>query len=89
MKMNRQEILEILKETVVTMDESYAPGISEVNERTELLKDLCFSSLQMVFLVVMLEDRFHIRLENLEDLNLVSIGDVVDLIERLTQAAGT
>ena len=89
MKMNRQEILEILKETVVTMDESYAPGISEVSERTELLKDLCFSSLQMVFLVVMLEDRFHIRLENLENLNLVSIGDVVDLIERLTQAVGT
>ena len=81
--MSREEILEKLKEIAVKIDEGYAAGSSEMNEKTELLKDLGFSSLHMLFLAVMLEDTFQIRLGQLEDLRLVTLGDVIDLIETL------
>lgn len=85
--MSRVEILEKLKEITAKMDERFVDSMSDVGEEAELLKDLGFSSMQMLFLAVMLEETFHIKLGPLEYLQLVTVGDVIDLVERLSASS--
>ena len=86
--MSREEILEKLREIAVKMDERYADTISAADEDTELLRDLGFSSIQMLFLAVLLEETFQIRLRQLNELHLVTLGDVIDLVERHISDSG-
>lgn len=79
--MSREEILEKLKGIAVIIDESLKDGTSEIGEDTKLLEDLGFSSLNMVFLAVMLEETFSLRINNLGEVKLHTVGDVVDLVE--------
>jgi acyl carrier protein len=85
--MSREEILEKLKEIAVKMDDRFADSVSDITEEKELLRDLGFSSMQMLFLAVMLEETFHIKLGQPDYLHLVTVGDVIDLVERLSSGS--
>ncbi len=85
--MSRAEILEKLKEIAVKMDNRFADSVSDISEEKELLKDLGFSSMQMLFLAVMLEETFHIKLGRIEYLQLATVGDVIDLVESRTSGS--
>ena len=78
--MTRQDILEKLKQIAVTIDRTLENGIADVGEGTRVLEDLGFSSFQMLFLAVMLEETFSIRIADLRQMKIVTVGDVVDLI---------
>ena len=82
--MDRNEILEKLKEIVVSADESLADKKDEMTEETKILEDLGINSVGMLFIAVMIEETFGIQLNNVYVGSLVRISDVVDMIrERL------
>ncbi len=79
--MTREEILEKLRGIAVTIDGTLEDSVANVGEQTRVLEELGFSSIQMVFLAVMLEETFSIRIHDLRELKIVAVGDVIDLIE--------
>lgn len=64
------------------------PGlrVEELNERQELYADLGMDSLRFVQLLVELESKLRINLddEELMAVDLVNVADLVDVVERLT-----
>ncbi len=82
--MDRKEILDKLKEIVVSADESLAPKMDGVTGETKILEDLGINSVGMLFIAVMIEETFGIQLNNVYVGSLVKMDDVVDMIaERL------
>ncbi len=82
--MDRQEIMEKLKEIVISADESLAGKADGMTEETKILEDLGINSVGMLFIAVMIEETFGIRLENVYVGSLVRMSDVIDMIaERL------
>lgn len=79
--MNRDEILKKLADIVSASDKNDGANSPEIREDTLLVKDLGFDSMKMLFMAVLIEETFEIRLENIKGLNLQTVGDVVDMIE--------
>lgn len=59
-------------------------GISSIDKRHTLQRDLMMDSLQLVLLLVSIEDEFQIELEesDMNPFDLFRVVDVVDLVER-------
>ena len=82
--MDRQEIMEKLKEIVISADESLAGKTDGMTEETKILEDLGINSVGMLFIAVMIEETFGIQLNNVYVGSLVRMSDVIDMIaERL------
>jgi acyl carrier protein len=67
------------------------PGlrVEDLDERQELYADLGMDSLRFVGLLVELESKLHVQLddEELMTVELVNVADLIDLIERISLAA--
>ena len=82
--MDRQEIMEKLKEIVISAAESLAGKTDGMTEETKILEDLGINSVGMLFIAVMIEETFGIQLNNVYVGSLVRMSDVIDMIaERL------
>ena len=79
--MDRNEIMEKLKEIVVSADESLAPKMDGVTEETRILEDLGINSVGMLFIAVMIEETFGIQLNNVYVGSLVRMSDVITMVE--------
>ena len=79
--MDRNEIMEKLKEIVVSADESLAPKMGGVTEETRILEDLGINSVGMLFIAVMIEETFGIQLNNVYVGSLVRMSDVITMVE--------
>ena len=86
--MNRDKILDKLKDIVNTAEKTDRSGREEVTEDMLLVKDLGFNSMKMLYMAVLIEENFQIRLENIKGLNLQTVGDVVDMIENKIKHEG-
>ena len=78
--MSREEILEKLKEIVSASQGGAAADPDAMREDALLVRDLGFSSVQMLYMGVLIEETFHIRLEDAAEMNLETVGDAVDMI---------
>jgi acyl carrier protein len=58
-----------------------------VGEEARLIEDLGLDSLQIVTLAFEIENRFEIILEPEDERAIVTVGDLVDTIERLVSAS--
>lgn len=70
----------IKKETIEILEDICTENISDLS--AELVNDLSMDSLRMVMLLVMIEDRFDIELDE-TDMNpfaLITVQDVVSLV---------
>jgi acyl carrier protein len=74
----REEILAEIVRTLSTDLESRVP----VELHSELAADLQVDSVGTVVLAVALEDRFRVKLTGTDASAVVSVGDLVDLVER-------
>ena len=79
--MNRNEILEKLKEILVSADGSAADSIDSVTEQTGLMPDLGLSSVNMLYLIIATEEVFQIRFDEVGMNDFGTVGDVVGYIE--------
>ena len=78
--MTREEILEKLKNIIVESKEDNNFDVSKINEDTELLRDLEFDSLAMVYMAVILEQKFNCKINNEDYKKIKTVGDVIDIV---------
>ena len=78
--MTREEILEKLKNIIVESKEDNNFDVSKINEDTQLLRDLGFDSLAMVYMAVILEQKFNCKINNEDYKKIKTVGDVIDIV---------
>jgi acyl carrier protein len=76
----------VIEQLIAASDEEIAP--ETVTDETSLRDDLDLSSLQAVTLVMDLEDAFDVVIEDEEIEELATVGDVIAVITRKSNAAG-
>ena len=80
MSMNRNEILEKLKEILVAADERGSDLIDSLSEQTRLQDDLALSSVNMLYMMIATEAVFNIRFDDVGVGEFRTVGDVVTYI---------
>ena len=80
MQLNRQQILEKLKEVLTFVDGSKADLIAKADENTVLTDDLGLTSVGMLFTVISIEESFNIVFDDIGMDDLHTVGDVIDYI---------
>lgn len=82
MLMNRTEITEKLMDILASAGDGNTAAIENCNDRTKLTTELGLTSVSMLFMVIAIEEEFGIRFDNVGVSDFVTVGDVVDYIER-------
>ena len=80
MSVNRNEILEKLKEILVAADERGSDLIDSLSEQTRLQDDLALSSVNMLYMMIATEEVFNIRFDDVGVGEFKTVGDVVTYI---------
>ncbi len=78
MYMFDQDVLKRVIELFSTMTEA-----EEINEESELIEDLELSSMDVMFLISSLEEEFQVSVPEKEIRKMVTVGDVVQIIQDL------
>ena len=79
--MNRNDILEKLKEILLSADEGSRDIIHLVNENTNLHTDLGLSSVNMLYIIIATEEVFGILFDDIGINEIQTVGDVMNYIE--------
>ena len=79
--MNRQEILEKLKE-IAELTVQDPAVLANMNEDSDLSTDLGLSSVGMLYIVIAIEEMFYIRMDDVSFGDFRTVRDVVDYIEK-------
>lgn len=80
--LTRNDILEKLKDILLTMDPTKKEKIDSVNEETRLVEDLGLTSVAMLYIVVAIEETFEIQFDDLGIEDFKTIGNTIDYIEK-------
>ena len=81
MQLTRTQILEQLKEILLSVDESERDKILSATEDSNLKTDFGFTSVNTLFLIIAIEETFSIRFDNVTMEDFSVIGDVVTYIQ--------
>ena len=79
--MKREEIIEKLKEILVQADERRSDAIRNCELDSDLRTDLGLTSVGMLYTVIVIEETFGIRFENVGMNDFATLGDVVNYLE--------
>lgn len=78
--MSRVEVLEKIKDLLIENNKDISVDVSTINEESQLVRDLGFDSLKMIYSVVVIEQNFNCKINNDDYKKVVTIGDLIDLI---------
>ena len=78
--MQSMEIEARLKELLYEIDDEI--DVEEITEESRLKEDVGLSSVAMLYMAVSIENEFEIDLSDANMNDLVTVGDVVELIEQ-------
>lgn len=78
--MSRVEVLEKIKDLLIENNKYISVDVSTINEKSQLVRDLGFDSLKMIYSVVVIEQNFNCKINNDDYKKVVTIGDLIDLI---------
>ena len=53
----------------------------EIKETSDLITDIGFDSLDKVELIILVEDEFHINIDEIEENSICTIKDLIDIIK--------
>ena len=81
MKLSRQEILDKLKEVIVSIDDNNKDKIMSSTESARLIEDIGLTSVGMLYLVIVLEETFDVKFDNVSTTSFDTVGKVIDYIE--------
>lgn len=81
MQLTRNDIIEQLREILLSADDRNAEMIQSATEDSRLMEDFGFSSVSMLYTVIAIEEVFDIRFENVGVTDFETLGDVVNYIE--------
>ena len=76
----RREILETLKDILRSADDRHPDAVETATEQTGLTTDLGLTSVSMLYLVIVMEDTFDIRFDDIGVTDFATVGDVIDYI---------
>ena len=79
--MTRAEIFNKLKEILVSADERNREAVEKCSEDSDLIHDFGFSSVNMLYLVISIEEEFDIRFKELGVSDFKKVSDVITYIE--------
>lgn len=81
--MTRQEIFDKLKDILLLTDDRNSDEISECTESANLMTDLGFSSVTMLYMVIAIEEEFGIRFDDsVGAADFETLGDVISYIKK-------
>lgn len=79
--MTREEILgKIKKDVLLFLDQGLDHG--KLSESSRFIEDMDYDSLDQVEIIMYAEDFFHIEIEDDEAEKVLTLGDLVDLVEK-------
>lgn len=81
MQLTREEIFNELKDILVSADERNRALLENCTEDSDLMRDFGFSSVNMLYLVIVIEESFGIRFENVGVSDFKRVGDVITYIQ--------
>ena len=79
--MNRKEILDKLKEIVASVKDIAVEELDFVTDETTIKDDLGLNSIGVLYVVVAIENKFDITMQDADVGQFVTVGNVVDFIE--------
>ena len=80
--MNRAEIIEKLKEILLSADERNRAVVENCTEDSNLMTDFGMTSVGMLYIVIAIEEMFNIRMDDVSFGEFRTVGDVADYIEK-------
>lgn len=78
--MTREEIIDLLKPIIIT----YAPpseALDQINENTDFITDLKINSANLVDIVLDVEEKFEITIDNESMEKMLTVKAAIDVIE--------
>jgi acyl carrier protein len=85
MQLTRKEILEKLQDILASINENDREKIEASTEASRLVEDLGLTSVGMLYLVIILEESFQIKFEDVGTATFDTVAKVVDYIEEKTK----
>ena len=85
MQLSRSEILEKLQEIMISINDSERERMENTTEESRLVEDVGLNSVGMLYLVIVLEESFQIKFEDVGTATFDTIGKVIDYIEARMQ----
>lgn len=73
----------ILKKVIELFSDMTEASAEDITEDSELIDDLEISSMDVLFLISSLEEEFHISIPEKEIRRMVTVGDVVRIVQML------
>lgn len=81
MQLSRKEILEKLQDIMISINDNDREKIEASTEETRLVEDIGLTSVGMLYLVIVLEESFQIKFEDVGTATFDTVGKVIDYIE--------
>ena len=85
MQLTRKEIFEKLQDILISINENDREKIEASTEASRLVEDLGLTSVGMLYLVIILEESFQIKFEDVGTATFDTVAKVVDYIEEKTK----
>ncbi len=85
MQLSRTEILEKLQDIMISINDSDREKLENTTEESRLVEDVGLNSVGMLYLVIVIEESFQIKFENVGTATFDTIGKVIDYIEAKMQ----
>lgn len=82
MQMKREDIIERLKDILISADARNQELVDVCTESSKLTTDFGFSSVSMLYMVIAIEETFQIQFDDVSMSDFDTLGDVVNYIER-------
>lgn len=79
--MNRTELIEKLK-TIVKPYANNADAVDSLGENTDFIKDLGINSANLVDIILDIEEKFNIAIDNIEMEQMLTVKASLDIIEK-------
>ena len=81
MQLSRTEILEKLQEIMISINDSEREKLESTTEESRLIEDVGLNSVGMLYLVIVIEESFQIKFEDVGTATFDTIAKVIDYIE--------
>lgn len=81
MQLTRKEILEKLQDIMIQINDNDREKIEACDENTRLVEDIGLTSVGMLYLVIVLEESFQIKFDDVGTATFDTVAKVIDYIE--------
>ncbi|MBE5804352.1 MAG: hypothetical protein E7316_07565 [Clostridiales bacterium] len=81
MQLTRSDILAKLKEIMQSMYDTPSAQIQAATEETRLIEELGFTSVSYLYMVIIVEENFGVRFDQVGGNQFQTVGDVITYIQ--------